>query len=100
MPRGINAYDEARLQGRLWTPQAIQPALGCWLDAGDPSTITYAAGVSSWRDKSNRTRHATQATAGNQPTYVPVGPPRVSFTGNALMATTVDSDTLYDIFFI
>jgi hypothetical protein len=103
VPRGTDRYDEALRQGRLWTPQVIQPDLGCWYDAGDPSTITYATGVSSWRDKSNRARHATQATGASQPTYTPVGPPRVSFSGNQFLATTADTDaspSLYDYFLV
>jgi hypothetical protein len=97
MPRGTDRYDEARLQRRLWTPELIKPDLGCWLDASDPSTITYATGVSSWRDKSGRGRNATQATGANQPTYA-ANPPRVVFSGNQSLATTLDGDTLWDVF--
>lgn len=67
MPRGINAYDEARLQGRLWTPDLARPAL--WLDAADASTVSVATGVSEWRDKSGNGRHFTQTTTANQPAY-------------------------------
>src|SRR5215203_2897576 len=102
MPRGIDRYDEARLQGRLWTPAAIQPALGCWLDAGDPSTIIYATGVSSWRDKSGRGAHATQATGALQPIYNPSGPPRITFTGQAFFdaASVTASGNSYDVLII
>jgi hypothetical protein len=68
MPRGINIYDEAQIQRRLWTPQILAPAL--WLDASDISTISVATGVSEWRDKSGKARHFSMATAGNQPLYV------------------------------
>lgn len=67
MPRGISRLDEAILQGRLWTPALLRPAL--WLDAADPSTITIATGVSEWRDKSGNGRHFTQAVGGSQPAY-------------------------------
>jgi hypothetical protein len=67
MPRGLNPYDEAQLQRRLWTPDLLRPAL--WLDAADRSTITIATGVSQWRDKSGNERNATQSTAANQPAY-------------------------------
>jgi hypothetical protein len=70
MPRGVSPVDEARLQGRLWTPAFEQPAV--WLDASDISTITIATGVSEWRDKSGNGANATQATAANQPAYSPV----------------------------
>lgn len=67
MPRGISIVDTARIQGRLWTPDQLQPAL--WLDAADASTITVATGVSEWRDKSGNNRHFTQSTPANQPAY-------------------------------
>jgi hypothetical protein len=68
MPRGVNKYDEARLQGRLWNPLTLSPIH--WLDASDISTITVSTGVSQWRDKSGRGFHASQSTTGNQPAYI------------------------------
>jgi len=67
MPRGVNLYDEARLQGCLWTPEIVRPSL--WLDAADLSTITIAIGVSEWRDKSGNSRHFTQTTTASRPAY-------------------------------
>ena len=67
MPRGVDELDEARLQGRLWTPELTRPAL--WLDAADQSTITIATGVSTWRDKTGNGVNAVQVTAANQPSY-------------------------------
>jgi hypothetical protein len=67
MPRGVNRYDEAQLQQRLWTPDLLRPAL--WLDAADASTVSVATGVSEWRDKSGNGRHFTQTTTANQPAY-------------------------------
>ena len=67
MSRGVNQYDEAQLQGRLWTPDLVRPAL--WLDAADASTVSVATGVSEWRDKSGNGRHFTQTTTANQPAY-------------------------------
>lgn len=53
-----------------WTPAALGSALALWLDASDASTITLnGSAVSQWNDKSGNNRHATQATAANQPTY-------------------------------
>ena len=66
MPRGVSPLDEARLQGRLWTPSLLRPAL--WLDANDLSTISTGTGVSEWRDKSGNARNVTQGTGGTQPT--------------------------------
>lgn len=52
-----------------WTPAALGPALALWLDAADASTITLnGSTVSQWNDKSGNARHASQATAANQPT--------------------------------
>jgi len=50
-----------------WTPVQLSTAL--WLDANDASTLTLnGSTVSQWRDKSGNARHASQATAANQPT--------------------------------
>jgi hypothetical protein len=65
MPRGLSDYDSAVIQGRLWTPEVLRPAL--WLDAADLSTISVATGVSEWRDKSGNARHASQTTGSLQP---------------------------------
>jgi hypothetical protein len=71
MPRGVSPLDEARLQGRLWTPDQLRTAL--WLDAADLSTISVATGASTWRDKSGNQRHFTQGAGGTQPTLTPNG---------------------------
>ena len=71
MPRGVSPLDEARLQGRLWTPDQLRTAL--WLDAADLSTISVTTGASTWRDKSGNQRHFAQATGGNQSTLTPNG---------------------------
>lgn len=83
MPRGVSRYDEARLQGRLWTPDLLRPAL--WLDAADLSTITIATGVSEWRDKSGNNRHLSQTTSTQQPALTlnaQNGLPAVTFDGS------------------
>jgi hypothetical protein len=71
MPRGVSPVDEARLQGRLWSPALLRTAL--WLDAADLSTISTATGVSQLRDKSGNGRNFTQGTGGTQPTLTPNG---------------------------
>lgn len=74
MPRGISRYDEAALQGRLWTPKDSGVSMALWLDASDLSTISCGtSGVSEWRDKSGNNRHLTQATSANQPVYTALG---------------------------
>jgi hypothetical protein len=79
MPRGTNIYDEAQLQGRLWTPDLVRPAL--WLDADDLSTISIGTGVSEWRDKSGNGRHVSQGTGGTQPTLT-----RIPFNNRAILS--------------
>src|SRR3954470_21254947 len=70
MPRGINIYDEARLQGRLWTPALWRGAgLEGLYETGDLSTIEIATGTKTLRDKSGLGRDLTQATGSKQPAY-------------------------------
>lgn len=75
MPRGVGLnwmYDEAQLQGRLWTPDVLRTSI--WFDAADRSTLTLVSGnASEWRDKSGNRRHVSQAMAANRPTYAESG---------------------------
>ena len=71
MPRGVSPLDEARIQGRLWTPAQLRTAL--WLDAADLSAISVATGASTWRDKSGNQRNFSQPTGGTQPSLTPNG---------------------------
>ncbi|MFM6331635.1 MAG: hypothetical protein ACKPFE_02605 [Dolichospermum sp.] len=68
---------------KLLTPAQISTDL--WLDAADSSTIILnGSTVSQWRDKSGNERHATQATAANQPAYQATGlngRPTIGFDG-------------------
>jgi len=69
MPRGVNLYDEANLQQRLWTPAVLIPSV--WLDASDLSTVTITStGVSEWRHKTGNGVAVTNATTTKQPAYV------------------------------
>lgn len=84
MPRGVDLYDEALLQNRLWTPRAIYPKVGFWYDGLNLSNFAYGTGITTWRDIGPRASHATQATAGKQPAWTPNGPngrPSVRFFG-------------------
>jgi hypothetical protein len=72
MPRGVSPLDEARLQGRLWSPNVFR--LGAWYDAADLSTITtVSGGVSDWRDKSGNGRNLTAIGTGPRPIYTENG---------------------------
>lgn len=63
----------AGVAAELWTPAELD-GVQLWLDASDASTITLnGSTVSQWDDKSGNNRHATQATASNQPTYTTAG---------------------------
>lgn len=79
MPLGLSLYDTARIQGRLWTPPASQPA--AWFDAADLSTITNTAtGVSDWADKSGNGRTMSNASASLRPDLL-----REKANGNAVV---------------
>jgi len=73
----------AALKRELWTPTQLTPAV--WLDAADSATITLnGSTVSQWNDKSGNARHASQASAANQPTYTAsayAGKPALTFDG-------------------
>jgi hypothetical protein len=96
MPRGTDRYDEARLQGRLWTPDVLRgPNLKQWFEALDFSG-TIATGVSQWNDLSGNGFHATQPTALNQPTWLPSGlngRPTLYFNGGMALASTPSTIT-------
>jgi len=77
MPRGVSPLDEARLQGRLWSPEELRPL--AWFDASDLSTLTLgASGITAWRDKLRRS--ALTLTAANNPLVAAVNAPAVSWT--------------------
>lgn len=92
MPRGRNDYETAQIQGRLWTPAVLRPAL--WVDAADISTISVATGISEWRDKSGNNRHFSQTTTSLQPTLQPEnlnGLATILFDGQKYVANSVAS---------
>lgn len=69
----LGIYNSSSSAPVNWTPAEL-PNLALWLDAADSSTITLnGSTVSQWSDKSGNARHAVQATAANQPTYVTKG---------------------------
>jgi hypothetical protein len=74
MPRGTSLYDEARHQGRLWTPAVWRGTsrLAGWWDAST-GPIAHATGVSQWNDLSGNGYHGTQATGTAQPVFNAIG---------------------------
>ena len=84
MPRGVSPVDEARLQGRLWTPDRGIIRSGLNLDAQKNITVVGGA-ISQW-DDSDRLWSFIQGTAGARPAYQPTGwnnTPSVAFTAAA-----------------
>ena len=76
----------------MWEPSELGADLALWLDAADASTITLnGSTVSQWDDKSGNDRHASQATAANQPAYLATGfnsNPSIDFDGSNDQLTT------------
>jgi len=66
MPRGVNRYDEAKLQGRLWTPKVLRP--GLWYSP-NKGAVGIGTGISSLQDLSGNGRTLSQATGAKQPAY-------------------------------
>lgn len=95
MPRGVNRSDEARLQGRLWTPQTnIGAQLQLWLDGADLSTLTVDSSnvVTAWADKSGKGNNGAPAS-----TYNSTGGPalRIVGGGNTTGATFVSRPGIF-----
>ena len=68
---GFLGLPTRRLSRALWTPAQLGASLDLWLDAEDTNTITLnGTTISQWDDKSGNARHASQATATDQPTYL------------------------------
>lgn len=99
MARGRNDYETAQIQGRLWTPAVLRPAM--WFDAADLSTISISTGISEWRDKSGNARHLSQATSASQPSYRAetlnglgsIQFPTTTFLDNSISAISVTAET-------
>lgn len=70
MPRGLNPYDEARIQGRLWHPRLLGGNFYAGFSANERSSVVITSGssVNTWRDFSGNGRDVS--TAGTKPTFV------------------------------
>lgn len=74
MPRGTSRYDEAQIQGRLWTPAVLrsQANLCGWYDFTNLGTIGLNSGtgrLSDVADISGFARNLTQSNTANRPSY-------------------------------
>ena len=89
----------------LWTPSQITTAL--WLDASDAATLFDATtggstpstggAIARWEDKSGNANNASQATAGDRPTYLATGLnnlPTISFSPDSTTSATGDRLTI------
>jgi len=67
MPRGTSPLDEARLQGRLWTPGAL---LTTYVNTNRLDTLEFGTGVSRIKNlgTNGSTADLTQSTGSAQPT--------------------------------
>jgi hypothetical protein len=68
MPRGVSPLDEARLQGRLWTPELLRPSMVFWHDTARIESLSRSGStVTNIRDLSGR--GINLATSGSAPGY-------------------------------
>lgn len=75
MPRGIDRYDEAVRQGRLWTPALFRNVgkLSIWVGGADDPITGSSGVVSQWDDLSGNANHLTESGANTKPVYNPIG---------------------------
>jgi len=93
MPRGVDPYDHAKLQGHLWTPAIERP--DAWWVVAPGSVQTASGAVSQLNDLTGNGRHMTQGTAGSRFTYSDTGGPRgqaiMTGTGKSMSASVASS---------
>jgi len=99
----------------IYNPYKTLPVSGAalWLDGADSSSLFTDAGVTpvkvngdlvyQWNDKSGNSRHATQATSGNRPTWVPPASGRnglgaLAFNGTQWLGFTYSFPSSFTIF--
>jgi hypothetical protein len=93
MPRGTSPLDEARLQGRLWTPELAR--FTTYATTARRDALTFATGVSVWRNLGTQgaTGDLTQATGSAQPDieYLPNGRLVLSFSTSKSIAQATNT---------
>lgn len=85
MPRGIDLYDEARIQGRLWEPHKAGLAPVAYVNFNRPETLSFGTGIATARSLGGGLSF-TQATSAWQPTLTTVN-------GSVCVANTVAAAT-------
>lgn len=72
MPRGTSFYDQAKLQGRLWTPESEAGRFLAWCSTDhEPSRALSGTAVTGWKDRLGKIADFAQATSGARPTFSP-----------------------------
>lgn len=73
MPRGVSRYDEAQLQGRLWTPEEVRGDLSCWWDFSERGSLTHATGISAIKSRHKSDVTMEEGTGSKQPAFSATG---------------------------
>lgn len=89
MPRGISRYDEALVQGRLWTPAAVRGDLACWWDFSERGALTHATGISAIKSRHKSDVTMEEGTGSKQPVFSAAG-----FNGRACANFSGTNNTL------
>jgi hypothetical protein len=106
MPRGVNRYDEARLQGRLLTPsllaRRLRAKLHFWWSA-DFLTVDGSGLVSGATDLTGQGRDGAQAGATARLTYFPSDPmfdgrPAYGMTANPAVLSFLGDSAARNVF--
>lgn len=106
MPRGLNRYDDARIQGRLLTPQLLAQQLRAKLHfwwSADFLTIDSSGLVSGATDLTGQGRNGAQATATARLTYFPSDPmfggrPAYGMTANPSVLSFLGDSAIRTVF--
>lgn len=71
MPFALSPYEEARRQGKLWTPDLIRGNGGAWYAFDDPRDLTFTSGnITGVRDRFGRHDLTAATTGAGAITYV------------------------------
>lgn len=69
MGRPLSAWEIARAQGQLWTPAAERGAISGWFDFSEPSSISWATGISQIRSRDDAAVLMEQGGGSAQPGF-------------------------------
>jgi hypothetical protein len=105
MPRGTSVYDEAKLQGRLWTPLTLRSAIGneglsVFLEAYDieSRTVTGGAGSEEWSALKNKSYRGYDFSAEAGGINFRYNEAYIEFTGGSDCMRALGTDPFPNIF--